>query len=134
MKVVLETQRLILREWTFEDLNANFALCGDAEVMRYIGDGRPFTAIEQSRAWIEKTIAAYQRDGFGRWAVVDKARDKIIGSCGFGWLGPDGLIDLSFLLARDCWGRGLASEAAGACLGFGFARLNFPEVTARVAP
>ena len=134
MSVILETERLILREWTLGDADALFQILRNAEVTRYLGDGQPYTEVEQARAWLVRTTTSRRAGRHGRWAVVEKASGKIIGSCGFAQLygGPE--IDFGYVVARPFWGRGYATEAASACLRYGFEKLKLAEVAAVVTP
>ena len=132
MAVILETNRLILRTWTLEDADAAFMLWGDPEVMRFVGSGRPHQNVDETRRWLERTIAYHEKHGFCRWAVVEKASGKLIGSCGFVYQEGDGEIDLGYYFARPFWGRGYATEVAEACLRYGFERLKMNEIVATV--
>lgn len=134
MTFIIETERLALREWAASDAAALFALASDAEVMRYVGDGRPWADVARARAWLGWMADCYRQHGFGRWCVVEKTGGRVIGSCGFWPLVETGETDFGYLLARDCWGRGYASEAGRAALRHGFERLCFAEVIARVEP
>lgn len=130
MHAILETERLILRRWTPDDVDALFEMCRDPQVMRHIGDRRPWTDISRAHLWLERVAAAYREHGYGRLAVVEKASGRVIGSCGFGEPNTPPGIDLGYVFARSAWGRGLATEAAGACLRYGFEQLGFAEVMA----
>jgi ribosomal-protein-alanine N-acetyltransferase len=135
MTTALETERLILRRWTAEDAGALFEMCRDAEVMRYIGDGRAWAGVERAREWLARNLAAYAEHGYGGHAVVEKASGRLVGSCG---LAPPSEsmpeVELGYLFSRDCWGKGYATEAAGACLRYAFEELRLPKVVARVTP
>ncbi len=73
----------------------------------------------------------YQKEnGFCRWAVLKKETAEIVGSCGFARPHGTKEIELGYLLARKFWGAGLATEAAAACLKYGFEELKFKEVIA----
>lgn len=129
MTKILETERLILRMWTFEDADALFEICRDAEVMLHIGDGKPYKTIEKAREFLN-WVALYQKEnGFCRWAVIEKSSEKIVGSCGFARL-DTGEIDLGYLFARDSWGKGYATEAGGACLKYYFERIGAEKIIA----
>src|SRR5690242_19709821 len=106
MTFIAETERLALREWTPTDAAALFALAGDAEVMRYVGDGRPWEGVGRAREWLAWMAASYLERGYGRWAVVERLSGRVVGSCGFWPLASTGEVDFGYLLARDCWGRG----------------------------
>jgi [ribosomal protein S5]-alanine N-acetyltransferase len=135
MALVLETERLMLRPWVAEDAEALFGMCRDAEVMRHIGDGRPWAGVERARLWLARQLAACAEHGFGKWAVIEKAGGRLVGSCGFDPPSekmPE--FEFGYLFARDCWGKGYATEAASACMRFAFEELKLSRVVARVVP
>ncbi len=134
MTTILETERLVLRQWRAEDAEPLFAFAGDAETMRFIGSGQPWPDIETAHRWLGRVTAAYRERGYGIWAVIEKANGRLIGSCGFSLLPDSGEIDFGYVYARDTWGRGLATEAARAVLRYAFEQLGFAEVTANTAP
>ena len=134
MAFIVETERLALREWAPEDAEALFALTSDAEVMRFVGDGRPWPDIEQTRGWIARVGESYRTRGWGRWAVVEKAGGVAVGSCGFVPLPWSGEIDFGYMFRRDLWGRGYASEITPPALLYGFERYGFREVVAGIDP
>ena len=76
----------------------------------------------------------WQLRGFGLWAVEELATGAMIGRIGFfqpeGWPG----FELGWMLARACWGRGLATEGARAALEFAFAELRRPHVISLIRP
>ena len=134
MSFIIETERLALREWAASDAASLFALASDAEVMRYVGDGRPWADVTRAHEWLGWMADCYRQHGFGRWCVVEKDCGRVVGSCGFWPLAETRETDFGYLLARDRWGRGYASEAGRAALSHGFGRLGFAEVVARVEP
>ncbi|CAN5389982.1 GNAT family N-acetyltransferase [soil metagenome] len=128
-ETILETNRLILRMWKQSDANALFEILQDAEVVRHIDDGNPFS-FEKTLKFLETMEKSRGKNGFCRWKVIEKSSGEIIGSCGFGRLSETNEIELGYLLAQKHWGKGFATEAAGACLKFGFEKLNFREIIA----
>jgi len=129
---MLETDRLVLQTWTLADADAAFRLWGDAEVMRFVGSGKPHENLDETRQWLQRTIAYQEKHGFCRWAVVEKASEKIIGSCGYLYQNGDSEIDLGYYFARPFWGQGYATEIAEACLKYGFEKLKIKEIVATV--
>jgi RimJ/RimL family protein N-acetyltransferase len=122
---VIETDRLLLRRPAAHDAEAVAEAMADEEVMRFIGLGTTST-LEESRAHVEWMQRAWSEDGFGAFIVVRKADAATLGHVGlFAWdpttwrpgirreIG-DAEIELGWMLARDAWGRGYASEAAAA--------------------
>jgi ribosomal-protein-alanine N-acetyltransferase len=78
-------------------------------------------------------IAHQERHGFCFWAVTEKESERLIGSCGLAYQLDGGLpIEFGYTLARAYWGRGLATEAAGACLRYVFENLPLAEIHASV--
>ena len=132
-KIILETERLRLREWEEADADGLFPIVSDPEVMRYIGDGKPWDA-ERARGWIVRLGESYRTRGYSRWAVVEREGRRVVGSCGFAPLPWSGEIDFGYMLRRDCWGRGYATEVGRPALALGFERLGFAEVVASIAP
>lgn len=129
MEKITETERLILRPWILTDADALYEICRDASVMRHIGTRRPYENVDEAVKFLEWAIPYQNENGFCRWAVVEKQSGKIIGSCGFARRKRDD-VELGYLFARDFWGRGLATEAAAACLEYGFETLKFTRIIA----
>lgn len=129
MVKIAETERLILRTWEKTDAQALFELCKDADVMEHIGDGKPLQKIEEAEKMLERVFENYEKNGFSRYAVVEKSSGKLIGSCGFVLLN-NGEIELGYLFAKDSWGKGFATEAATACVEYGFEKLGFKKLVA----
>ena len=77
--IILETQRLILREITAADFDAWSAVLGDPEVMYAYEHG--FSA-QEVRQWIARQRERYDRDGFGLWAAVERETGALVGDCG----------------------------------------------------
>jgi RimJ/RimL family protein N-acetyltransferase len=129
----LETERLRLRLFVPEDLDALCSLTADAEVMRFIGDG-----VLLSRAEIEANlvniISNFHRRGYGRWALEEKSTGRLAGYCGFGLSDEAFGVELVYLLGLEFWGRGYASEAGRACLRYGFEQLQLSAIKAVTLP
>lgn len=130
MSIVLETERLLLREWTMADAEALFEICRDAEVMKYLGTGQPYREISEAIKFLDWAVEYRKQNGFCRWAVIEKASGRVVGSCGFAYPHETPEVELGYLFARGAWGRGFATEAAGACLDYGFGKLKFREIIA----
>ncbi|MEE8107151.1 MAG: GNAT family N-acetyltransferase [Planctomycetota bacterium] len=122
---VTESRRLILRTWAPDDLDAGLRLWGDAEVMRLVGE--PLTR-DQVAAAIRAGMAHQENHGCQHWAVVDRETGDVIGCCGFntmpGWPEFDDALELAVHFARHAWGRGYATEALRASVGYAFGNLS----------
>jgi len=108
------TRRLNIRPFTAGDFEAIHAVWSDPAVMGAIPG--PVFDREQSWSRLREKFRHQARYGFSKWAVAELASGTVIGECGVHYLegGPD--IELGYKLARAHWGRGLAAEAAQACL------------------
>jgi len=124
----IETERLILREYTEDDAPAFFALNSDPEVMRYVPD-ELMVSIEQAREVLRShPITDYNERGFGRFACVLKATGEHIGFSGLKYLKEIEAVDLGFRFVPSQWGKGLATEAAVASIRYGFDELKLARI------
>ena len=123
----IETDRLLLRQFKLEDLDALAELFADPEVVKYLGSGEPASRAETETA-LCSIIAHWERHGFGRWAAVYKPAGLLIGYGGLRSF--HGEPELVYLLGQSYWRRGLATEMALACLKFGFEERNFERIIA----
>ncbi len=130
MTFVLETNRLVLRMWTLEDSEAALQIWGDAEVMQFVG--KPFENIEVARRALENAIAAQDKHGICLWAAVEKCSGRVVGCCGFHPF-ENGL-ELAYHFIPQVWGKGYATEAAQACLSYGFGKLGAAKIVAFTHP
>ncbi len=122
-----ETGRLIHRPLTPEDLDGLARLYADAETMRYIGQGTPRTR-EETRASLDFMLEQYRKHGLGLFATVEKATGRLVGRCGIIVWHIQGVMEteVAYLIERGCWGRGYATEAAGAFLRCALAHTAWP--------
>jgi RimJ/RimL family protein N-acetyltransferase len=116
-----------------EDTDALLAVLGDAESMRYYP--KPFDQ-EMVEAWVAGQRARYARDGFGLWAMVLKATGEVIGDCGLMVQEVDGVreVEVGYHVCRDQQNQGLATEAARACMEYGFNRLGLTRLISLIRP
>lgn len=129
----IETARLRFRRFTPDDLDDLARIFSDPEVVKFLGDGKPPTkheTIPHLHNFIERY---WEEQRFGRWALIHKEDDKLIGYCGLRLL-DEVHPELVYVLARDYWGKGLATEAARAGLRYGFEELKLEEIVAATRP
>ncbi len=129
----LETERLNLCNWEADDWLEFRAIAADPEVVRYIGDGAPWSE-ERARRFVERQMATYDERGYCLWKLLPKRGGGLIGFCGLQPLPETDEIEIGWWLARDCWGQGLATEAARAALRDGFERAGLARVVAIAQP
>ena len=127
MKLILETDRLALREMTQDDYKALAGIIQDEQTM-YAYEGAFSEAETQN--WLDRQIERYRADGFGLWAVVLKESGDMIGQAGISWQEVDGEIipEIGYLFNRAYWHNGYAIEAARACKEYAFNKLGFNEI------
>lgn len=133
MSVFVETDRLVLRQFTADGADLLIELDNDPEVMRYLTGGEPALPPSVVREQvIPNVLATYERwnGRFGLFAAHDKDGDGFIG-----WFqlraereGPLDEVELGYRLRRESWGRGYATEAASAMLDKGFSELGLRVV------
>ena len=129
MKQVLETERLILREHTVDDAENVYNLNLDPEVIKYTGDVA-FLRIEEARDFLNN-YNHYNKYGFGRWAVIEKATNEYLGWCGLKYTPELNEYDIGFRFLKKCWNKGYASEAAMACVELGLNKLEIKTIVGR---
>lgn len=137
MKIIMETERLIIREILPEDLEGFFEMDSNPKVHIYLGNN-PLTNIEQSQKMIEKVRQRYVDDGISRWTMIEKATGDFIGWTGFTKMeetinNRTGYHDLGYRLVEKHWGKGYATESAIASLDYGFTKLNLENIYAVAA-
>jgi ribosomal-protein-alanine N-acetyltransferase len=133
--VVLETERLVLRRLTMADLDPLARLYADPDVRRWFPDGvRTYEETREELAWIIDVY--YGRYGYGLWATILKETGAFIGRCGLLPWDIEGRIEVevAYLLDKDHWGRGLATEAARAIVDHAFATLPVERLICMTDP
>jgi [ribosomal protein S5]-alanine N-acetyltransferase len=130
---ILETDRLKLRQFLPEDVDALAAVLSDPETMRYYP--APFGRAAVT-GWIERNLRRYSKDGHGLWAMILKSSGELIGDCGLTRQTVDEVdeIEIGYHVRRDLWGQAYASEAARACRDYGFAKLGVERLISLVRP
>lgn len=130
---MIESERLILRPFRDGDRDAMAEVNCDPRVGEWLGG--PFSR-EQSDGFVDRVMAQIAADGFGFYAAETKADGKLVGMIGIrrNVNGPaPQAIELGWRLAVAAQGTGLATEGAKACLDWGFANLDVPEILAWTA-
>ncbi len=120
----------MLRE---SDLDAYAEMLADPEVMRYMGDGKPAS---RDIAWrsLATMVGHWELRGYGQWAAEERETGQLVGRIGFwnpeGWPG----FEVGWMLRRQFWGKGFATEGARAALEVAFTTLLRPEVISLIDP
>ncbi|HZU32431.1 MAG TPA: GNAT family N-acetyltransferase [Candidatus Angelobacter sp.] len=132
-RVILETDRLLLRKFVPQDADALEKVLGDPVAMQYYPAAFDRRAVEE---WIQRNLERYQRDGFSLWAMELKSSGELIGDCGCALQEVDGRneIEIGYHTRRDLWGNGYATEAAKACMEYAFTKLRAERVISMIRP
>lgn len=121
---MIETERLLLREYTPEDFDALYEILSDPETMQHYP--APYTP-EKCRSWITWNLENYHNYGFGLWAVVLKETGEFIGDCGLSLQNIDGqqLPEIGYHIHKKYWRKGFGSEAARAVRDWAFENTGY---------
>lgn len=129
--LVLKTPRLDLRRFETDDAPFFYKMNNDADVLKYTGD-EPFQSVEAARQFIVD-YDHYTQHGYGRWTVVLRKTGEPLGFCGLKYHADGDYVDLGYRLIKEYWGQGFATEAAQACVVYGFHHLDLKEIVGRTA-
>lgn len=130
---IYRTDHLTARRITDADVDALYAVYGDADAMRWVGDGRPIER-EACVEWVAVTRRNYATRGYGMSALVLRETGAVIGFCGI--VHPRGQVEpeIKYALLRVHWGKGLATEAVRGMLAYGVERFALRRVIATTDP
>lgn len=126
-ELILETKRLWLRLMGQDDFPELCQILQDPDVM-YAYE-HAFSE-EEVKQWLERQMRRYETDGFGLWAVIQKETGEMIGQAGLTLQDWDGaaVVEVGYLLKKDAWHQGYATEAAVACKEYAFDTLGCSQV------
>ena len=123
----------MLRTFILEDAPLLYELNLDPDVTKYTGD--PMKDLDHAKKVLEQVILPqYALYNHGRWAVHTKSNLEFIGWCGLKFRPERNEIDLGYRLIKNAWGKGYATEAAYACIKYGFEKLNLQRIIGRAMP
>ncbi len=133
-RVILETERLILREFDQGDAAAFYVLGSNPAIIRFTSDPG-MTSLEQAREVLSsRPLSDYRKYGFGRWGCVHKECGEVIGFAGLKYLEELQEVDIGYRLLPAYWNVGLATEAGRAVVDYGFAHLHLKEIIGLADP
>ena len=133
MQSFLETERLVLRRFTEDDVDHLVELDGDPAVMHFITGGRPTPRREIETDVLPAFLGYYERfAGYGFWAAIEKSTGRFIGWFHFRPANdsPPDEVELGYRLRRAAWGKGYATEGSRALIDKGFAELGAERIVA----
>lgn len=138
MRILAETERLILRELEYTDENDLFEMDSDPEVHLFI-ENNPVKSIDEITKVIEMLKKQYKENGIARWAVIDKLTNECIGWSGLKYFNQplnkhNNFYELGYRFKKKHWGKGFATESSIVILDYGFANLNVEKIFAITDP
>jgi RimJ/RimL family protein N-acetyltransferase len=128
--VELTTERLTMRPVTAADLDDLVALREDPLVRQFFGE----STREEVAGWIARSEREWGDPGHGRLAIIDRESGAFLGRSGLKHWPEFEEVEVGWVLAPEARGRGVATEAARACLDWGFRDFDLPYITAMIAP
>jgi [ribosomal protein S5]-alanine N-acetyltransferase len=129
----IETERLVIRPWQPDDRPAFTAVMAHPEVTQYVHGGQPYTEAEVDE-WFARQSRQIAEHGMCMGALVEKATNRVVGLAGTQPLGTTSDLEIGWILARDAWGHGYATEAGAAAMRHVLETLNRPRVVAIIDP
>lgn len=130
--ILLETERLLIRDWVPDDWKRYQPLATDPRVLRYIGCGEP-SPEDRIKPFVLGGIEKANTRGWILWPVIHREDAELIGFCGFAdGFPPD--VEIGWRLRPEYWGQGLATEIASAVMEYGWRRFQFDRLIAVIQP
>lgn len=134
MNLIIETERLLLRELKLSDAEAMFKMDSNPNVHKYLWN-KPTETIEETRKIIEYVRNQYIQNNIGRFAMISKETNGFIGWAGLKFNtetinGKTNFFDIGYRLDAPFWGKGYASEASFAWMDYGFNTMKINTMTA----
>jgi RimJ/RimL family protein N-acetyltransferase len=129
----IETERLVIRPWQPDDRPAFTAVMSNPDVTRYVHGGKPYSDVEVDE-WFARQARQLAEHGMCMGALVEKSTNRVAGISGTQPLGTSNDLEIGWILGRDAWGRGFATEAGAACMRYVLETLKRPRVVAIIDP
>src|SRR4051794_30362572 len=129
VSTVVRTERLLLRPVTVDDAEPLAAMYADPEVTRWVHA----LDLDGTRAQLSRFVEQWATRGIGPFAVVDPDSGEFLGRAGVKYWTEFDFTEVGWVLRRDVWGRGIATEAGRASLDCAFANSDLDKVTAIIA-
>lgn len=125
--IIIETDRLILREMSINDFNSLHEIFSDEDIMKYYPE--PFVP-DKTLDWIAWCIDDYKKHNHSLWSVILKSENKLIGDCGIlrQYIKEKQENEISYHLNKKYWHNGFATEAAFACKKMGFNTFKYRKL------
>lgn len=127
----LETERLILRKVTLEDIEDMYLYCSNEEVSKYV-TWNTHATISDTKDFVELIMNKYENKQISPWGIEYKENGKFIGTVDFVWWKPNHkTAEIGYVLSKDYWGKGLMTEVVKEIIKFGFEEMDLVRIQAR---
>jgi RimJ/RimL family protein N-acetyltransferase len=123
----LTTPRLVLRPFTTADVDSMCRILNGKGVLRYFPPTDP-PGRDRVQRMISGLLKHWEEHGYGLWAMESRSNGELAGRCGLQFLPDTEEVEVDFILGREFWGQGLATEAGRASLRYGFDRLGLESI------
>lgn len=123
----LDSSRLILREFSSNDLESFVSILSNRNNLRYLPSTEPWPS-ETVEKWLRSSQSHWLNEGFGWWILEHKINERAIGYCGLRKLESTGEVEVLYLIAEEYWGQGLATEGARISIEYGFNSSSLDEI------
>ena len=132
MTIILQTERLALRNWRQDDRDLFREINRDPKVMEFFPRPRSYAECDEL---LERLQGMIEETGYGFYALADRHSDEAMGFCGIANVSlpgvlPEGAVEIGWRLATRFWGNGYVTESARALLNFGFVERGLNEIYA----
>ena len=128
---ILETERLILRKVTIEDIQDMYLYGSDEEVSKYV-TWNTHETIADTKGFVEFVLNKYENKQVSPWGIEYKGNGKFIGTIDFVWWQTNNkTAEIGYVISKDYWGKGLTSEVAKEIIKFGFEKMDLVRIQAR---
>ena len=129
----ITTPRLTLRPFAPTDIASLHRILNQPSILQYFPNPEA-PVIERVQRIIENQLAHWEEHRLGWWAVIPQGQPELIGWNGLQYLPETDEVEVGYLLSRQFWGQGLATEGAKASLEFGFKNLSLPQIIGLTHP
>ena len=127
------TNRLTMRSLHPDDAEELHRVMHERDVLRFFPSTQP-PSRERVSSLIARQIDHWREYGYGWWALEDRRTSAFVGWCGLQYLPETSEVEVAYLLGREYWGQGLATESAVAAVGYGFDEIGLGTIVALAHP
>jgi len=132
---LIETDRLMLRPFRYDDIDEYLSFFANADVQKYLGNILIPKDIEDARRWVNNMNGRCLKSKLVlTWCIEYKEKHKVIGRCDLGGFVRKSMADISYYLSKEFWNQGFASEAVNAVVRFGLENLGLHRIQTTVLP